>query len=238
MKKYTSTAALALRLTWVRALGVFAAVGIGQWAVYLHGFSEYKGTHLRDLLEGSHSTIGLLGGFALMVVLYITLRGGRSSDTTLTIRRLPLREGTVALLWTGVAAGWFLLYWAFQLGQVIAMYAYGAARLPQGRDTLMLLSYSLHYFHYLLPLSEPWGYARNIALVIGLGSGSVMGARNAWHGRKIPLGMGLVIVMAAMMLIPRDVGSQLEDIWMVAIAAAAMLIDWLWTRGWIRDETD
>ena len=233
MKKITSTASLALRLTWLRVLGLFALVGAAQWLAFSRGFTIDQAVEYQiDELPG---TIGRLGAAALMFLLSFAVSDGKNKHTAYTLRRLALSEGTVTVIWALVFAGYMLLYWVFQIGMCLGMYARFAAQVD-GVNRLFLAAYRSSWFHYLLPLSEPWGYARNVAIVLGFGSAGAVSARSARNGRSAPLCMALVMLFACLVLMPYEMASQNQDMFMVTAIVICTVIDWNWTRAWMRDE--
>ena len=178
-----------------------------------------------------------------MFLLSFAVSDGKNKHTAYTLRRLSLPEGTLTAIWSLVFAGYFLMYWVFQIGMCLGMNARFTARYAEwfgipmeGSNRLFLAAYRSGWFHFLLPLSEPWGYARNIAIVLGFGSAAAVSARSARNGRSAPLCMALVMLFACLVLMPQEMASQTQDIFAVIAIAVCTVIDWNWTRGWMCDE--
>ena len=232
MKRIISTAELGLRLTWVRVVVVFVLTGIGQWLL----FSRVSIGALEARLSGYPELLGRLGNLALLLVIYGTLSGGRSKGMDLTLRRLSVSEWTVSILWTGLFAGYFLMYWACQIGLVLAMSAAFAEEHGAGPELLFVASFRSDYFHDLVPLREPWGFVRNGMLALGFGSFAALGSRNARRGRRSPLCLGFVMTIAWALLSQGQMANQTADVVFVLIALTCVGLDWLWSWRWTRYE--
>lgn len=236
MKKYTSAAALALRLTWVRVTALFALVGAAQWIAFIMNFEQTWA--LEYQLDDTPAWIGRMGVIALTLVLYFTLERGKGSKTAYTLRRLSLSEDAVTAVWAFTFAGYFVMYWVFQIGMVLGMYFRYVAQTGGSENLLFLACYRSAYFHYLLPLAEPWGYARNIAAALGFGSTAALSAQNARNGRWNPLCMGLLIMFGCTVLMPFEMASMGQDIATVVVVVLCTAIDWIWTGRWMRNEAN
>lgn len=235
MKKITSVAALALRLTWVRVVGLFALVGAAQWLAFVTKFDVTRA--LEYQIDDLPAFIGKLGALALMLLLYVSVQGGKGGKTAYTLRRLSVSEWTVTAVWSLAFAGYFVMYWLFQIGMVLGMYGQYASQMGGG-NRLFLVAYRSSWFHYLMPLAEPWGYVRNIALVLGFGSAAALGGQNGRNGRWNPLCMGIVMIFACVVLMPREMASEGLDITMVIFAVVCTVVDWVWSWRWMHDEAD
>lgn len=234
MRRYTSVAALGLRLTWKQVVALFAVVALAQWGRF--SWNDSQNVAVEVLMDDSARLIGQLGFVGLLFVLS-RAGGGKHGTSVETLRRLSLSEEALTICWGLVFAGYVLLYWGFQVGMCLAMYA----RYFRGEISLLRLgvaSYRSHYFHHLLPLSEPWAMVRNVALILGYGFLSAQAGWAARRGRKLPMAMALWMAFDHWVLYPYDVGSQGADLALTAVAVLSVGIDWLWTKGAMRHEED
>lgn len=235
MKKITSVAALALRLTWLRVTGLFILTGAAQWIAFAMNFDQARA--LKYQMDDLPAFIGKLGMLALMLLLGFSVQGGKGGTTAYTLRRLSVSEWTVTAVWSLVFAGYFVMYWLFQIGMMLGMYTKYASVMG-GENRLFLAAWRSAYFHYLMPLAEPWGYARNIAMVLGFGSAAALSAQNTRNGRWNPLCMGLVMTFFCVVLIPREMASQGLDAAAVAAVVICTVVDWVWSWRWMHDEAN
>ena len=143
-----------------------------------------------------------------------------SPQTGMTLRRLRVREWEVTLLWSLVFAGYFLLFWAAQLGMLIWMFQEYAKVSGWGLMDLFLASFSSNYFHLILPLSEPWAVARNVFFCLSWGAVASLGSMEARHGGK-PFVVMVFAVLTALFL-PTDIASQAGD--MAAVGVLGCLL--------------
>lgn len=240
MKKVISAASLVLRLTWAQVAGLFAVIGAGQWLAFL--LSE----HARDpdyafenRLDDLPALLGRLGFILLMLVLYFTLQGGKNSKISYTLRRLSISESSLTAVWALVCAGYFLMFWLYQLAMVLALYFRFAAETGRGSENLLFVAaYRSRYFHTLLPLAEPWGYVRNGFLALGYGNCAALGARNARNGRPAAFCVATVLIGLTTFLIPYEMASVQQDITFTVLIVLGIAWDWSWTRGWMRNEAN
>lgn len=235
MKKITSAAGLALRLTWVQTALSIAALCVGQWAAFLL-VNNVPDQSLEFRLDDLTAWIGRLGNMALMLMLHYSLRGGKGSRIDYTLRRLSLSEMQVSAVWTLVFAGYFLIYWMVQTGMLFGMYAHYISQYGGSRNLLFVAAMRSDYFHYVLPLYEPWGFVRNAVLCLGFGSFAALGAQNARNGRWYPLCLAFLMMTVWALLSPQDVGWQWQDMTVTAVTVICVVWDWIWTWRWMRNE--
>lgn len=236
MKKYTSTAALGLRLTWRNVLIVFLVTGACQWfLVYREGFENKV---FEYLLDENTFTLGIVGQLALMGSIYSALSGKKARATAYTLRRLRLREGTVTVIWGLLFAGYFVLYWAFQIGMMLLLFGMYDRAVGAAENLLFVSAFRSTYFHNLLPLYEPWAVVRNSVFCLSFGGFAALGAQNARNGRTFPLCMFFVVMILWAILYPHEMASQSGDIPLSIITLVCLAIDIFWSRRWMQYEAN
>ena len=239
MKKITSVAALCLRLTWVRVLGLFALVGGAQWFGYLVlEKADFEWSSFEYLLDRFPAWIGKGGFLFLAMILLFTAAGGKGSKIEYTLRRLRVTEDTTTLIFSLVFAGYIVSYWTFQLCMVLLFYGYYDSFHGYGHELLFLSAFRSEYFHFLLPLYEPWALVRNVVVVLTLSIEAALEAYVYRNGRGIPVRMLVVNFFIVNLMYPDDVASMGRDIVLIVISVACAALDWYFTRRWIQDEAD
>lgn len=239
MKKITSVAALCLRLTWRSVVGLFILLGAVQWFAFSTlGAEEFGWRSFEYRLGNWFSAIGYIGIYLLAGVLFVSLSGSKKSKIAYTLRRLQIPECGITAVCALVIAGYFVTYWAFQLVLVLGCFFHYAAAMEPGHNALFLAAFRATCFHNLLPLEEPWALARNIVLAVSIGSGLALGAQNTRNGRPAPLLMTLMTGFFCMVLMPHQMASAGTDTALSVIAVVCMLIDWIWTWRWMRNEAN
>lgn len=233
MKRYTSVAGLAVRASWVRAVGVFFWVGLVQWFMAMHqmapgGSLIQTGVGLEMLVREGMAFWGSLGLPALMVALMGAGDESKRVRSGYTLRRLGIREMDVTMVWGLVNAGWFLLYWVFQIGMILVVYRYFVTPTNPGPNALFLAAWRSEYFHQLLPMEEWIGYVRNIVICLGLGFGAACGAHQLRHKRSAFVSVMLlpVLVFAA-----KKPGQMAADVTVIVLIAAITVGYWFLVRG-------
>lgn len=235
MKRYTSVAALAIRLTWLPVLVYVGTLCAWQWVAFLNvnnGASHALEYRLDNWPMGS----GKLGMLGLMLLLYSFLKGGKGSQFHITLKRLSVNELKICLVWTLIFAGWYLLYWAVQLVMLFGMYANYVHTYGGSENLLFTVAMRSDYFHYLLPLYEPWGFVRNGVLWLAFGSFTAMGSMNARNGRWNPLCLAFLMMIPWVLFSNRSVANQWADILVAVFALICVIWDWIWTWRWMRNE--
>lgn len=204
MKKYTSTALLALQLTWKTVLAVFLAAGIGQFfALYrelMPGGVPLQTTFgFETIVRESLQTPGMLFIPLLAFLLQLRSASSKGSKGIYTLNRLGLSELHLTLVFGLVFTGYFLLYWAFQL-----LFAYGAfvwyCRFSLvSSNAFMLAVWRSEWLHTLLPLAEWWGWLCNLSICLSFGFFAAYGSAFTRHG-KPPLAPLLPAVLCFFLL--------------------------------------
>ena len=235
MKRYTSAAGLAIRLTRLQVLVYIGTLCACQWAAFLL-VDNAAGQALEYRLDNWPMGAGRMGMVGMVLLLYSFLKGGKGSRYNITLNRMSLSPLSLAAVWTLTFGGWFLIYWAAQLATVFGMYAQYAAEYGGSENLLFVAAMRSRYFHYLLPLYEPWGFVRNIALCVACGSFTALGGMNARNGRWNPLCLFFVLLVPWGIMTPQSVANRWEDITVSAIALICVIWDWIWTGRWMRSE--
>jgi hypothetical protein len=118
MKKITSAALLALKLTWLAALA-FTLTGAAVQIFYVFRELMPGGVPLQttfgfeQLLQSAAERVGKFWMVLLLYMLGMDI--GKSVKTVYTMNRLGLSENQMTLVFGLVFSGYFLLYWAFQI---------------------------------------------------------------------------------------------------------------------------
>ena len=235
MKRYTSVASLAIRLTWLYVLVYFGTLCACQWVAFLN-VNNSANHALEYRLDNWPMGSGRLGMAAMMLMLYSFLKGGKGSQFHITLKRLSVSELKISFVWTLVFAGWFLLYWVVQLLNLFGMYANYVHTYGDSENLLFVVAMRSKYFHYLLPLYEPWGFVRNVVLCFALGSFTALGSMNARNGRWNPLCLFFMVLIPWGIMTPQSVATQGADIAVSVIALICVIWDWIWTWRWMRNE--
>ena len=235
MKRYTSAAGLAIRLTWMQVLVYIGTLCAFQWIAFLN-VNNVSGQALEFRLDNLPMGSGKLGMVAMMLMLHGSLKGGKGSQYNITLKRLSLSQLSLAAVWTLVFAGWFLLYWAAQLLNLFGMYANYVHTYGGSENLLFTVAMRSDYFHYLLPLYEPWGFVRNGVLWLAFGSFTALGSMNARNGRWNPLCLAFVMMIPWVLFSNQSVANQWADILVAVFSLICVSWDWEWTRRWMRDE--
>lgn len=223
MKKITSAALLALQLTWTVALAIFLLTGLVQ-AVELcmelmpggvplqttFGFE----TVVRSTLHGS----GMWWMVMLLIFVGLRTAAGKGSRTVYTMNRLGLSELQMTLVFGGVLTGYFLLYWAFQLAVAYGAFVWFTRFSLTGSNAWMLACWRSEWLHTLLPLSEWWGWLRNLAICGSFGFSAAFSGTQARHG-KFPFGVAVPPVLCLFLLSGR-VGTPGQNLILTGLLAA------------------
>lgn len=169
MKKRTSVSALGLRLTLWPVIGIVLLCAGLQYAVYLRTMVQWDSSSYISfewLLD--HEGIYTLGKCSFLLILLVTLIAPRN-QARYTLARLRISEGEIALHWSLVFAGWYLLSWAAQLLTVLLLFRQFAPLAELEPLDFFLACYRSRYLRCLLPLGSGWALARTILLCLGWG---------------------------------------------------------------------
>lgn len=191
MKKYTSGALLALKLTWKIAL---LALALTLGLQILDGFRELMpgGVPLQaafgfeTLLRSAAQPAAKWWAVMLMSFLIAAAASAKGSRTVYTMNRLGLSEMQMTLLFGAVFTGYFLLYWAFQLAVCYGFFVWYSRFTLVGSNAFMLACWRSEWLHFLLPLGEWWNYLRNLVICLSFGFCAAFASAQGRRG-KIPL---------------------------------------------------
>lgn len=233
MKRYTSAAGLAVKLTWRQVAVYILALCFFQWVAFLN-VNNAASHALEYRLDNWPMGIGGIGITVMVIFLSNFLGSSKVSSFKYTLKRLSLSEKTVTAVWALVFAGWFLLYWAVQIAMMFGMYANYVSAYGGSENLLFVVAMRSKYFHHLLPLYEPLGFIRNIAMCLAYGSFTALGAQNYRNGRSWPL--FLFIISPNSLIVPRPLANQWMDCFAVVCIIVLVIWDWIWTERWMRNE--
>lgn len=239
MKKYTSVASLAMKLTWLRTVVVFAAVGVIEFLVARswilpNGVALATSMGIEDVLD-TVMHYGCLGFFVLLLAL--TFSGGefKRSRFCYTINRLGISENRVTALFGLVFAGYFFLYLVWQLAIVLGLFRWYESIYAPGPNALMLAAWRSDWFHLLLPLQETSGYIRNAVLCASFGACAAMGAHWMRH-KKNYIPVFIPPAVAALWMGNVTPGMLGADLFLTIFLLAFTAICALTLRGGNKDE--
>ena len=193
MNKNLSISALALRMTALPAACTTLAVCAVQC---LTGIPHYRNAEgysqaFEFALSEFWPLIGWVGAAVLAAVLILCVTPLRT-DFSMTLRRLSVPSGRVAVIFGAVFGAYFLLYWAVQSALLLGLYALYAAGEQLDPMQLFLTTYRYPYFHQLVPLRDVWGYGRNVAMALSFGMLAGCTVRTS-HKVTAILGGGLLV---------------------------------------------
>lgn len=239
MKKYTSVASLAMKLSWLRTVVIFATAGAIQFLVarswLMPGGVPLSFPQAFEAIADTVMVYGCIGFLALVLALIFTGMEFKKSRHLYTLRRLGISEARVTAVFGAVFSGYLFLYWAYELAIVFGLFRWYAAIYAPGENILMLAAWRSDWFHYLLPLQEWMGYVRNIILCLSCGFCAALGAHQMRHGRAyIPALVPLVI--AALGLSAVTPGMLVVDIVMSVSLAASAIGCALFVKGGSKNE--
>lgn len=240
MRKRTSAAALGLRMTWKYVLIAMLLTSVMQiWA--FQGTREYWSgvdgwcNDFEWVLD--ENRVGFYGNLSFLLILGAICAAAASGKSRMgyTLRRLRISENEVTVLWAAVFAGYFLISWAVQLGLVFWMYAqYAKVWSTTGLDLFVIIHRST-FFHLLLPLSEPWGIARNIVLCLGWGAMGSLMARQTRHGGR-PIAGIIMLLLVTILLVRGEMASIRTDVVFCILMAVAIAVQAVMNREVERNE--
>ncbi len=238
MKKYTSSALLALRLSWKTAaaltlLGALMQTVFLGWQLMPGGTPLQVNFNYATILGTTVQGLGMAG--AAVLVLLLCLRSGatKGSKSVYTMRRLCISELDAMVVCGLVFTLYFLIYWAVQLGLCFAWFAWYTNFSLVSSNGLMLAVWDSDWFHFLLPMNEWLGYVRNGAICLSFGFGAAFGSCRHRRGKHI-VGAFVPCVLT-LMLYPSRVANNTD----FALTLALLLVsaaDYFLLRGGLRDE--
>ncbi len=223
MKKVTSAALLALKLTWKAALLCFLiAGGVQTFSVYRwlmpDGVPLQVTFGFETMLQSAVQPHGKLFAVALLCFLCLRAAESKGSKTVYTMNRLGLTENTVTLIFGGVFTGYFLLYWFLQIAAGYGFFVWYSQFSLVSSNAFMLACWRSEWLHLLLPLEEWWNYLRNLILCGSFGFSAAIGSQLMRRG-KLPLA-SLIPVGLCLFLLPGQIGSFTLDIALSVILTA------------------
>ena len=239
MKKVTSTALLALQLTWKIVLLVFVlTLGVQLFFVcreLMPGGVPLQTTFgFETLIRSAVQGAGKWWMLMLMALLVATAGAARGSKTTYTLNRLGLTENTATLIFGGVFTGYFLLYWAVQLACAYGVFVWYSRLSLVSSNTFMLAAWRSEWLHILLPLGEWWNYLRNLVICLSFGFCAAFAAQQGRRG-KVPLTWFVAPVLCAFLLNGR-IGSTGQDITLTVLLIGFTVGYWFVMKGGRKDE--
>ena len=188
MKKITSAALLALKLTWVAALA-FTLTGAAVQTFYVFRELMPGGVPLQttfgfeQLLQSAAERVGKFWMALLLYMLGMDIGQGKSVKTIYTMNRLGLSENQMTLVFGAVFSGYFLLYWAFQIALCYGFFVWYSRFALVGSNAWMLACWRSEWLHTLLPLAEWWGWLRNVVLWLSYGFSAAFGSQLLRRGK-------------------------------------------------------
>lgn len=239
MKKVTSTALLALQLTWKIVLLVFVlTLGVQLFFVcreLMPGGVPLQTTFgFETLIRSAVQGAGKWFMWLLMPFLSVAAAAGKGSKSVYTLNRLGLTENTATLIFGGVFTGYFLLYWAVQLAFAYGVFVWYSRLSLVSSNTFMLAVWRSEWLHTLLPLGEWWNYLRNLVICLSFGFCAAFAAQQGRRG-KIPLTWFIAPVLCAFLLNGR-IGSIGQDITLTVLLIGFTVGYWFVMKGGREDE--
>lgn len=239
MKKVTSAALLAIKLSWAAAASLILAGSFVQafevyrWlmpgGVPLQASFGFE-TMLRSTVQGP----GMWWMLLLLVYLTRYSSSTKGSKTVYTMNRLGLSELQTTLVFGAVFSGWFLLYWAVQLALAYGWFVWYSRFSLVSSNAFMLACWRSEWLHILLPLGEWWGYLRNIIICLSFGFSAAFGSQLFRHG-KLPLASLFPVLLCAVMLNGR-VGEAMTNTGLMVLLTAFTVGYFFVLKGGREDE--
>ena len=238
MKKYTSAALLALRLTWKTAL-LIIALGLGcqlfdiRQELMPGGVALQVGYGFEMLAQLGLQDAGRMW-FRLLLVYLSFDTAVRKTKSVYTLNRLGLSETTVFGVFGLVFTGYFLLYWAIQIALAYGVFAWYTRSALASSNSFMLACWRSEWLYILLPLGEWWGYLRNLALCLSFGFSAALGVRLSFHG-KWPLA-SLIPAALEIFLLDGTIGELGPTISLTVMLIAFTIGYFFHVKGALSDE--
>ena len=214
MKKITSAALLALKLTWLSALLYpLVAVGLQIFDVFRNLMPGGVPLQVTFGFENLLQSAQRVGRFWMVLLLFALTRAAgdtAGSKSVYTTNRLGLSEEQMTLVFGGVFTGYFLLYWALQIAVAYGFFVWYSRFTLVSSNSFMLACWRSEWLHTLLPLNEWWGYLRNLAICTSFGFSAAFGSQLSRRG-KFPW-MSLVPPVLCLFLLTGRIGDFWLDI--------------------------
>ena len=235
MKQYTSIMALAVRALLGKVLAVTAATAAIQLAVF-RLIPEQVSSLYNLQRESWTAPLAALGLTAVLVLL--ALHGGPLSGvrTSYTLRRLPVSEQTVTILWAVVYLGFLLLFWAAEVGVVLLQQHWTALLYSSQVPAFQRFSdnYSTPFFHGLLPLYD---WPRHLCNAIWLMALAWNAAAFSYQHRRgrLPGGGILVLILGLLFFV---MGETTSGMVVSILFTFVMVMVTLWSFFSLREEEE
>lgn len=214
MKKITSAALLALKLTWLSALLYpLVAVGLQIFDVFRNLMPGGVPLQVTFGFENLLQSAQRVGRFWMVLLLFALTRAAgdtAGSKSVYTTNRLGLSEEQMTLVFGGVFTGYFLLYWALQIAVAYGFFVWYSRFTLVSSNSFMLACWRSEWLHTLLPLNEWWGYLRNLAICASFGFSAAFGSQLSRRG-KFPW-MSLVPPVLCLFILTGRIGEFWLDI--------------------------
>lgn len=223
MKKVTSAALLALKLTWTIALLIFLPTAALQafflWRELMPGGVPLQTTFgFETLVRSTLQPAGRWWAVNLLIFVGARTAASKGSKSIYTMNRLGLTELQMTLVFGLVFTGYFLLYWIFQIALAYGFFVWYSRFTLVSSNALMLAVWRSEWLHTLLPLAEWWGYLRNLAICGSFGFSAAFGGTLARHG-KLPLA-SLVPPVLCVFLLSGRIGEPFPDLALTVLLIA------------------
>ena len=240
MKKITSAALLALKLTWLAALA-FTLTGAAVQVYYVFRELMPGGVPLQttfgfeQLLQSSAERVGKFWMALLLFMLGMDIGQIKGGKPVYTMNRLGLSEMQTTLVFGAVFSGYFLLYWAFQIALCYGFFVWYSRFALVGSNTWMLACWRSEWLHTLLPLGEWWGYLRNFIICLSFGFCAAFNSHRARHG-KHSTSMPIFLVILCSSMVSGQVGSLARTVVLTVLLILFGIGDWFALKGGREDE--
>ena len=221
MKKVTSAALLALKLTWLSALLYpLVAVGLQIFDVFRNLMPGGVPLQVTFGFENLLQSAQRVGRFWMVLLLFALTRAAgdtAGSKSVYTMNRLGLSENRMTLVFGGVFTGYFLLYWALQIAVAYGFFVWYSRFTLVNSNAFMLACWRSEWLHTLLPLNEWWGYLRNLAICTSFGFSAAFGSQLSRRG-KFPW-MSLIPPVLCLFLLTGRIG----DFWLDMVLTVVLI---------------
>ena len=239
MKKVTSAALLALKLTWKAMLLSFLLTGAVQiieacQELMPGGVPLQVAFGFESFLRSAVQPAGMWWMMTLLILLVFCAARSKGSKSVYTTNRLGLSETQMTLIFGTVFTGYFLLYWAFQLAVCYGFFVWYSRFSLVGSNAWMLAAWRSEWLHTLLPLNEWWGYLRNLAVCGSFGFSAAIGSTLARHG-KFPL-MSLMPALLCLFLLSGQAGEFGKDMVLTVLLSCFAVGYYFSMKGGREDE--
>ena len=239
MKKVTSAALLAIKLTWSVLLVTFIlTLGVqlidACQELMPGGVPLQVAFGFESFLRSAVQPAGMWWTMTLLILLSARPAASKGSKTIYTMNRLGLSENQMTLVFGVVFTGYFLLYWAFQLAVCYGFFAWYSRFTLVGSNAWMLACWRSEWLHTLLPLNEWWGYLRNLVICGSFGFSAAIGSTLARHG-KWPL-YSLMPALLCLFLLSGQVGEFGKDMVLTVLLICFAVGYYFSMKGGLEDE--